>query len=187
MNKLISEEIKYNGPRFNIVQKIYEREDNVKYVRDCVEPGDAVVILPVNNNNEIIFVKQYREVVGKDLLELPAGMIDKGENPKQAAIRELEEETGIKANNIEFLIDFYASCGYTHEKFYVYIAKDFEKWKQHLDDTEEILSIEKINIEDCIKDALENKFEAAHVNIAILTYYLKNNKRRKKWKNWEKC
>lgn len=187
MNKLISEEIKYNGPRFNVVQKVYEREDKVKYIRDCVEPGDAVVILPINENNEIVFVKQYREVVGKILLELPAGIIDKGETSEQAAIRELEEETGIKTNNIEFLVDFYASCGYTNEKVYIYVARDFEKGMQHFDDTEEILSLEKINIEDCVKNALDNKFEAAQVNIAILTYYLKNNKRRKKWKNWNKC
>ena len=58
MAKLINEEIKYNGIRFKIKQKIYEKEDGKKYIRDCVEPGNAVVILPVTDNNEVIFIKQ---------------------------------------------------------------------------------------------------------------------------------
>ena len=55
MSKLISEEIKFEGPRFNVVRKIYERNDGKQILRDIVNPGDAVVILPLTENNEIIF------------------------------------------------------------------------------------------------------------------------------------
>ena len=172
MNKLIKQELKYKGPRFKVIQKEYEGPDG-KFDRDCVEPGNASIILPINENNEIIFIKQYRASIEKVALELPAGRIEENENPEYAAQRELEEETGIRANNIEFLTSCYPSAGYTNEKIYIYLATDFSYGKQHLDDTEEILSIEKIHIEDCVKLILENKMEHASCIIAILTYYYK--------------
>lgn len=172
MSKLIKREIKYDGPRFDIVQKQYDGENGI-YYRDCVEPGNAAIILPINEKNEIIFVKQYREAIDAVALELPAGRIEENEDPKDAAKRELEEETGIHAKYIEHLITCYPSAGYTKEKIYVYLAKDFTYGNQHLDETEDILSVEKINIEDCMNLILDNKIEHASVIIAVLTYYYK--------------
>ncbi|MBR3614483.1 MAG: NUDIX hydrolase [Clostridia bacterium] len=173
MNKLIKKEIKYSGRRFKVIQKLYERQDGLEIVRDCVEPGDAVIIIAVNENEEIIFIEQYRETIEKVALELPAGMVDFGEDPKDAAKRELEEETGIKATNIEYLTSCFTSAGYTSEKIHVYLARDFEYGIQHLDETEEILAIRKIHIEDCMKMILEDKIEHASVYIAVQTYYYK--------------
>lgn len=173
MSKLLSEELKYDGKRFKVIQRKYEREDGLKYFRDCVEPGDAVVILPITENNEIVFVKQLREVIGKFALELPAGMIDLEEQPEVAAARELEEETGIKAQNIEFLTSYYSSCGYTNEKIYIYVAKNFSYGKQHFDETEEILKVEKIKIEDALENVFDEEFCHASTKVAILTYYYK--------------
>ena len=104
---------------------------------------------------------------------MPAGMIEKDEDPKEAARRELEEETGIKAKKIEYLTSCYPSAGYTNEKIYIYLARDFEYGEQHLDDTEEILAVKKIHIEDCMKMILEDKIDHASVYIAIQTYYYK--------------
>ena len=173
MNKLIGKETKYDGRRFKVIQKQYERNDGLRIIRDCVEPGDAVIVIAVNENDEIYFIEQYRETIENVALELPAGMIDKGENPEDAARRELEEETGVKAKTIEYLTSCHTSAGYTAEKIYIYVAKDFEYGKQHLDETEEILSIKKIHIEDAMKMILEDKIEHASVYIAIQTYYFK--------------
>lgn len=174
MNKLINKEIKYDGRRFNVIQKQYKREeDNLLIYRDCVEPGDAVIILPINEKDEVIFIEQYRETIESVALELPAGMIERGEDPKEAAKRELEEETGIKSRNIEYLTSCYTSAGYTSEKIYIYLARDFEYGKQHLDETEEILGIKKFHIEKCMKMIQEDKIEHASVYIAIQTYYYK--------------
>lgn len=176
MSKLLSEEIKYDGPRFKVIQKKYKREDGLEYIRDCVNPGNAVVILPVTENNEIIFVKQLREVIGKVALELPAGMIDNREEAKDAALRELKEETGIIAKNIEFLTSYYSSCGYTNEKIYIYLAKDFTYGKQKFDETEEILEVEKIKLEDVVNKIFDEEFCHASTKVAILAYY-------HKWRN----
>ena len=173
MSKLLNEELKFDGPRFKVYRKEYERDDGLKYIRDCVEPGNAVVILPVTENNEIVFVKEEREVIGKISMGLPAGMIEDNEEPMDAAKRELAEETGIQSNELEFLISYFPSCGYTSEKIYIYLARNFTYGKQHFDETEEILSVEKIKLEDCMQMINENKFEHASVNIAILLYYYK--------------
>lgn len=173
MNKLIKIENKYEGRRFKIIQKQYERQDGLKIIRDCVEPGNAVIVIAVNENDEVFFVEQYRESIEDIALELPAGMIDAGEEPKDAARRELEEETGIKAKNIEYLTSCYTSAGYTSEKIYIYLASDFEYGSQHLDEIEEILNIRKIHIEECMKMISEDKIDHASVYVAIQTYYYK--------------
>ena len=173
MNKLINEELKYDGFRFNVVQKTYEKEDGKTYTRDCVNPGDAVIILPITEAGEVVFEHQFREVINSVELELPAGMIDEGESPEDAARRELEEETGTKCDNLEFLTSYYPSCGYTSEKIYIYIARNLSTGEKNLDENEEILDVQKIHIDECLKMAMENKFRHASVNIAILMYYFK--------------
>ena len=173
MSKLISEEEKYKGPRFNVTQKIYLREDGTKIVRDIVNPGEAAVILPITEDNEVVFITQYRESVNKVSLELPAGMVDSGEEPIETAKRELEEETGLIANKIEPLISLYPSTGYTSEKVHIFVAKDFKNGVQRLDSTEEILSIKKIKIEECIEKIKKGELENASQLIGILLYYTK--------------
>ncbi len=173
MSKLISEEEKYKGPRFNVTQKIYLRDDGTKIIRDIVNPGEAAVILPITEENEVVFITQYRESVNKVSLELPAGMVDSGEKPIETAKRELEEETGLIANKIEPLISIYPSTGYTSEKVHIFLAKDFENGKQRLDSTEEILSIKKIKIEECIEKIKKGELENASQLIGILLYYTK--------------
>jgi ADP-ribose pyrophosphatase len=173
MNKIISEETKFDGRRLKVVEKIYESEDGSKYSRECVIPGDSVFIIPVTENNEVVFVRQYREVINKIELELPAGRIDPGEEPIESAKRELEEETGIVAGTLEPIMSVYPSCGYTNEKIHIFFAKDFSKGEVHLDETEVILDVEKIPIEKCVELAKENYFDEAITNLAILMYYFK--------------
>lgn len=173
MNKLISEELKYKGPRFKVVQKKYLNDNNKEYIRDCVQTNDAVVIIAITNEDKIVFVKQTREVIGEETLELPAGVIDNGEDPKTAALRELREETGYIANSIEFLTEAYASCGYTDEKLYYYVAKHLKMDKQELDEDETITKVIELPIEECIEMVKNNHFKLASPNIALLHYYLK--------------
>jgi len=170
MAELISEETKFDGPRFNVARKIYKREDGKQVLRDIVNPGEAAVILPITENNEVVFEKQYRESVEKVCLELPAGIVEAGENPIDTARRELEEETGLCAKIIEHMVTIYPSTGYTSERVHIFLAKDFEEGRVHLDATEEILDIVKIPIDECVENAKNGKLENASQIIAILLY-----------------
>lgn len=172
-NKLLSEEVKYNGSRFNVVQKRYLRDDGVEIVRDIVNPGEAAIILPINENNEVIFETQLRESIGKVSLELPAGRVDCGEEPIHAAKRELEEETGLIAESIEHMITLYPSTGYTSEKVHIFLAKDFKKGKVKLDATEEIINLVKIPVKECVEKVKNGELENASQIIAILLYNIK--------------
>lgn len=174
MPKLISEETKYEGPRFNVIQRVYEDEETKKtYVRDSVELLPAAMVIPITENNEVIFIKQFREVLGKETMELPAGIIEVGEEPIVAAKRELEEETGLVAGTIEPLTEVFASCGYSNEKLYMFYAKDLTQGHKCLDDDEHIGEYVKIPIEECIELAKNNYFEHANQNVCLMLYYLK--------------
>ena len=174
MSKLISEETKYEGPRFNVVQRIYEDDKTQKqYIRDSVELLHAAMILPITKNNEVVFIKQFREVLGKETLELPAGIIEAGEEPIVAAKRELEEETGLIAGTIEPLTEVFSSCGYSNEKLYMYYAKDLSLGQKRLDDDEHIGDIVKIPMDECIELVKKNYFEHANQNVCLMLYYLK--------------
>ena len=93
-----------------------------------------------------------------------------GEDPVVAAKRELEEETGLIAKTLEHMITIYPSTGYTSERVHIFLAKEFEKGHVHLDETEEILEIVKIPLEECIENAKNGKLENASQVIAILLY-----------------
>ncbi|MDQ3099642.1 MAG: NUDIX hydrolase [bacterium] len=101
--------------------------------------GDVALVVPVTQNNEFIMVRQYKHASGEILIEFPAGMIDAGENPDQAAQRELEEETGYSSNKISLLGILKNSPTKTVEDLHVYLAESVINDKEiHLDPNEEI-------------------------------------------------
>jgi ADP-ribose pyrophosphatase len=106
--------------------------------REIIEHRDCVCIVPVDASGNILLVKQFRAAVGKTLLEIPAGSIDAGEAPEQAASREMREETGFRPQRLEKLGGYYASPGYCTEFMNLFLAKDLVPDGLHAEDTEEI-------------------------------------------------
>ena len=118
MPKIVSEEMKYNGKRFKIMHRMWEDDKNTLYERDTVETSSGAIILPITENNEVVFIKQYREAIEQETLELPAGMIEENESPIEAAKRELEEETGlaIPESDAEQLVTVGRVMDYLHAR-----------------------------------------------------------------------
>jgi len=104
--------------------------------REIVEHSGAVAILPVFENGDILMVKQYRKPVEEVLLEIPAGKLEINENPLECAKRELEEETGYKARNWEYMGYIYTTPGFSNEKIHLYVAENLEKTVQSTDEDE---------------------------------------------------
>jgi len=120
--KKISSQTVFNGKVINVRVDVIQLPDGNQSLREVVEYPGAVTVVPVTDKNEIIMVRQYRHAVGKILLELPAGKMEKGEQPITSARRELCEETGYTASDIKKLFSFYTTPGFTTEEMHLFIA-----------------------------------------------------------------
>jgi ADP-ribose pyrophosphatase len=139
--KIISSNAIYNGKVFDIrVDEI--REGAAEYKREIVVHKGSAVIIPVFEDGTVALVRQYRHAAGKYLLEICAGTLNAGEHPEVGAIRELEEEIGVRAAKVEKLTEFYVSPGFLTEKMFVYLATDLTETQQNLEE-DELLTIER--------------------------------------------
>ena len=136
--RLLDSQHVYRGRAIHVRVDSVVKPNDTKTTREVVEHVDCVVILPVDSQGNILLVRQYRHAVDKELLELPAGSIDPGETPEEAAIRELREETGYKPGKLEKLGGFYAAPGYCTEYLHFFRATELQKSPLMAEDTEEI-------------------------------------------------
>jgi ADP-ribose pyrophosphatase len=140
----LSSETVYEGKVFDIrIDEI--RDGDIEYKREIVVHKGSCVVIPVFEDGTVALVRQYRHAAGKYLLEICAGTLNAGEDPKEGAIRELEEEIGVRAAKLEKLTEFYVSPGFLTEKMYVYLATGLTETQQNLEE-DEILTIEHHSI-----------------------------------------
>ncbi|MDH7479581.1 MAG: NUDIX hydrolase, partial [Syntrophomonadaceae bacterium] len=140
MEKLWEETI--DSKRIFTGKMVSLRVDRVKLpsgqtaTREVVEHPGAVALIAVNQQGEMVLVKQYRQPVGKVLLEIPAGKLQPGEDPVECARRELLEETGYAAGGLELLTAYYTTPGFSDEKMYLFLATELAEGKAALDEDE---------------------------------------------------
>ena len=164
--KVISSEKVYRGRVFDVfLDKI--RDGDVEYERDVVTHNGSAVIVPVFADKTVALVKQYRRAAQKYLYEIPAGSLDKNENPEAGARRELEEEIGVTAGKIEKLTEFYVSPGFLSEKMFVFLATDLTETAQNLE-ADEILEIEKFTFEQAFEMIRKNEIEDAKTIVGLI-------------------
>ncbi|HEV8592941.1 MAG TPA: NUDIX hydrolase [Pyrinomonadaceae bacterium] len=162
----LSSETIYKGKVFDIrVDEI--REGDVEYKREIVVHKGSAVIVPVFADGTVALARQYRHAAGKHLLEIPAGTLEIGEDPKTGAIRELEEEIGVVAGKIEKLCEFYVSPGFLTEKMYVYVATDLTETSQMLE-TDEILTVERHSFPELFEMIRSGEIEDAKTISSVL-------------------
>ena len=147
--KTLNSKTVYDGKIITVLKDDVEVADGHKSFREVVKHSGGIVVLAIHED-KILFVKQFRYPMKEVLLELPAGKLEYGENPFEAAKRELEEETGYCADKWTDLGYVYTSPGYSNEKLYLYKAENLHFTQCHPDEGE-ILQPLEIKIDDAIK------------------------------------
>ncbi|MDI6828425.1 MAG: NUDIX hydrolase [Armatimonadota bacterium] len=118
--------------------------------REVVEHKGAVAIVPMLDHEKVLMVKQFRQPVGSELLEIPAGTLEEGENPADCASRELAEETGYYPGKLTEMFHSYLSPGYSTEMLYTFLAEDLQKVSEKRD-FDEFLEVVTIDIKEAIE------------------------------------
>ncbi|MBF89780.1 MAG: ADP-ribose pyrophosphatase [Candidatus Marinimicrobia bacterium] len=139
-SKISSEKV-FSGNFINVSKDTVSLPNGLTSTREYILHPGAVVILPLLKNREILLIKQYRYSIGCLEIEIPAGKIDPGEKPIDAANRELEEETGYCSSKITLLQEIHPCIGYSDERMWLYLAEDLVKGKIGGDEDEFIESI----------------------------------------------
>ncbi len=138
-NRLIEKQVIYDGTKVRLeLHHLENEETGTRHKREvCAHPG-AVVVLPFVDAEHILLIRNRRYAVGETLIELPAGTLDKGEDPMNCAGRELVEETGYLAARMKSIGDFFTSPGILSEKMYAFAAYDLTRSTAALEEGEEI-------------------------------------------------
>jgi ADP-ribose pyrophosphatase len=157
----------YSGPislrkdRFSLNGRIIEKE--------IVEHQNSVGVVPVISD-DVILVTQYRRAAEKVLLEMPAGKIEKGETPEQAAVREMAEEIGY-AGRLKPLVQCYLAPGYSTELMHVFIATGLKKIKRGALDDDENINVKKIRLGTALKKCFSGEIQDCKTVAGLLAYH----------------
>lgn len=174
--EMISSETLYNGRVIDLKKDTVLLENGTSATREVVVHSGGVCVIPVMENNDLLFVKQFRYPFSEVLLELPAGKLNKGEDHYECGKRELLEETGAVPDEYTYLGLVYPTTAYLTEKIYLYIAKGLHFSEQKLDD-DEFLDVVSIPLEKAFEMVMNDEIRDSKTQIGILkSYYLLKGK-----------
>jgi len=160
----------FEGVRFNVNECQYADRNGGLHLYQAVKHPGAAVVLPLLDNGCIVMIKNYRFAIGKNLWELPAGLLEPNEEPKVTALRELQEETGYHAGNIKELTSFYTTAGMSTELIHGFIAWDLALHEQHLESTEHI-EVHVLAKQEILELLRNNQIQDAKTALMLLNYF----------------
>jgi ADP-ribose pyrophosphatase len=170
MNKILASTTVFKG------RVIEVREDRVldphghEFSRELVVHPGAVCIVARPTPEEVILIRQYRHSTGGELLEIPAGTLHAGEDPRECAFRELEEETGYKAGNMVERARFWTTPGFTNEFMYLYEASDLLKTQTNFDD-DEVIELDIVPRDHALRMIDEGRIQDAKSILGLLRVF----------------
>jgi len=163
----IDGEIKYKGVIVDVRLDRAELINGSIVRREVVEHPGGVTILPVDDNGVCCCVRQFRYPFQRAMLEAPAGKLEKGEDHREAASRELSEETGLSADNIIYLGPCCTSPGFSTEVLHIYLATGLHSGESHPDE-DEFLNIERYHIDELTEMCMNGEIDDGKTIVAVL-------------------
>ncbi|BAI85868.2 pyrophosphatase [Bacillus subtilis] len=150
--KTIAKEQIFSGKVIDLYVEDVELPNGKASKREIVKHPGAVAVLAVTDEGKIIMVKQFRKPLERTIVEIPAGKLEKGEEPEYTALRELEEETGYTAKKLTKITAFYTSPGFADEIVHVFLAEELSvlEEKRELDE-DEFVEVMEVTLEDALK------------------------------------
>ena len=167
--ELVESSRKFSGSVLSVRVDRIKLPDGESSIREIVDHPGGVTILPVNRQDEVIMIEQYRHAAEEVLLELPAGRLEESEEAEKAARRELKEETGYTAEDLKHFFDFYTTPGYSTECLHLYLARGLKEGEQELEEGE-FLSLREVPLEDIPEMIMAGSIKDSKTLIGLLTY-----------------
>ena len=163
----VSGETKYEGVIVNVHLDKARLVDGKIVSREVVEHPGGVAILPVEEDGTVWCVRQFSYPFGREMLETPAGKLEKGEEHRLCAVRELSEETGLTADELIYMGACCTSPGYSTEVLHLYLALGLHRGEMHLDEGE-FLNVEKHSLGELTDMVMSGEIDDAKTIIAVL-------------------
>lgn len=170
--KRLKRELMYQGTILKIYKDTVDANGHMAEW-DFIHHDGAAAVLPVTDEGKILMVRQYRNALDRDTLEIPAGKLDAPDEPKiDCAYRELEEETGFKCEKLEYLLSVNTTVAFCDEAIDIFLAKDLKLSHQHLDE-DEVIDVEEWELEDLKQLIYSGEMTDGKTVAAIMTYAAK--------------
>lgn len=158
----------FDGRLLQVYKDDIELPNGAKTTREYIKHVGAVAVVAIDDNNRIVMETQYRYPFGRAMLEIPAGKLDgPNEDPLEAAKRELEEETGIRASEYKYLGPLFPTVAYSSETIHLYWAKGLKFGERHLDEDESI-NVRMMDFEEVVKMVLDGRIGDSKTQAAVL-------------------
>ncbi|MDQ0269320.1 NUDIX hydrolase [Cytobacillus purgationiresistens] len=166
--KTIKTEKIFSGKVISLQLEDVELPNGKTSKREVIKHPGAVAVFAITEDNKIVMVEQYRKALEKTIVEIPAGKLEKGEDPMECARRELEEETGYGCDEMDWLISFYTSPGFADEIVHLYIAKGLKIVEDAASpDEDEFVNLMEVSIEEALILLKEQKIYDAKTAYAV--------------------
>lgn len=173
--KRLKRELKYQGTILKMYGDTVEANGHLAHW-DYIHHDGAAAVLPVTDDGKILMVRQYRNALDRETLEIPAGKLDEPDEPKiECAFRELEEETGFRTEHMEYLMSLNTTVAFCDEAIDIFVARNLIPSQQHLDE-DEVIEVEAWEIKDLLELIYSGKMTDSKTIAAITTYAVKYQK-----------
>ena len=171
--KRIDRELKFKGKIIDFYQDTMEIDGDRTVVWDFIKHKGAAAVVPVTDEGKILMVRQYRNALDRYTLEIPAGALDTEDEPGlNCAARELEEETGYRSDDLEWLITLRTTVAFCNERIEVYVARNLIPSRQHLDE-DEFIDLKAYSLDELKDKIFSGEIEDAKTVASLMAYVVR--------------